>query len=173
MGLFYTRKGDKGSSTVGKKKYAKDSIILEALGELDELNSFIGLVKNFTKEKKLEAVQENLFIIQARVAWIMDKEFESPVITKEKIRVLEKEIDEIEKRLNPKRGFTIPGSSKEESLMNVLRVIARRVERRIATLNKEYKLPPEILMYLNRLSSYFYALARDSAGKIEKKPSYK
>ena len=75
MALFYTGKGDKGVSRVGKKNYPKDSPILEALGDLDELNSFLGLVRSTVKDKKLMAglqtVQQHLFIVQAQIAVLM------------------------------------------------------------------------------------------------------
>ena len=177
MGLFYTGKGDKGSSIVGKKRYPKDSIILKALGDLDELNSFIGLARSSIKKKtigaKLKAVQENLFIIQARIAWIMYPKFKTPEIRKEKIKELEKEIEAIEKKIRPERGFIIPGSGETDSWLDVLRTITRRVERTVNTLHRKHPLPPEILTYLNRLSSYFYALAREQAKKKEPRPSYK
>ena len=75
MPLFYTGKGDAGTSQVGKKKVPKDSPLLEALGDLDELNSLIGVARSGLEDseltKKLKQVQEALFIIQARVAWIL------------------------------------------------------------------------------------------------------
>src|SRR3989344_8706503 len=114
MGLFFTGKGDKGSSHIGKKKYPKDSPIVEALGDLDELNSLLGVVKTQIHRvglsKKLEKIQENLFIIQARIAWLMYPKFPSPQITEDKIRAMEKEIDAIEKKIKPERGFVVSGS---------------------------------------------------------------
>ena len=80
MALFYTGKGDKGQSHIGKKKYSKDSPIMEALGDLDELNSLLGVIRAAAKKglnKKLFLVQENLFIIQARVAWILFPQFKA------------------------------------------------------------------------------------------------
>ncbi|MCH7828713.1 cob(I)yrinic acid a,c-diamide adenosyltransferase [Patescibacteria group bacterium] len=179
MALFYTGKGDKGSSLVGKKKYPKDSPILEVLGDLDELNSLLGLIRSTAKkelQKKLFLVQENLFIIQARIAWLMFKKFESPQMTKGKIRKMEQEIDGMEKKIKPERGFIIPGENEQASWLDYARAVARRAERSAVKLNKKHKLPQELITYLNRLSSYLYALARleISEGKIrEKKPTYK
>ena len=180
MGLFFTGKGDKGSSHIGKKKYPKDSPIVEALGDLDELNSLLGVVKTQIHRvglsKKLEKIQENLFIIQARVAWLMYPKFPSPQITKDKIRAMEKEIDAIEKKIRPERGFIISGSDPVSSWLDMLRAVSRRVERRVVKLHKTRALPQEILSYLNRLSSYLYALARAEAvaKKIkESRPTYK
>ena len=180
MGLFFTGKGDKGSSHIGKKKYPKDSPIVEALGDLDELNSLLGVVKTQIHKpglaRKLEDVQKNLFIIQARIAWIMYPKFPSPQMTKDKIKEMEQEIDAIEKKIKPERGFVIPGSDLIASWLDMLRAVSRRVERRIVKLHKTCFLPQEILMYFNRLSSYLYALARAEvfAKKIkESRPTYK
>lgn len=180
MGLFYTGKGDKGSSQIGKKKVAKDSPIVEALGDLDELNSLIGVVKTQTRKpslaKKLEKVQHNLFIIQARIAWFMYPKFPSPQITEAKIKSMEQEIDAIEKKIKPARGFVVAGSDPVASWLDLLRAVSRRVERSVVKLHKTKPLPQEIITYLNRLSSYLYALARAevSVKKIkELHPNYK
>ncbi len=179
MALFYTGKGDRGSSRIGKKKYPKDSPIVEALGDLDELNSWIGVVKTQVHKpnlaKKLEGVQENLFIIQARIAWLMYPKFPAPQMTEEKIKAMEQEIDSIEKKIKPQRGFVISGSDLVSSWLDMLRAVSRRVERRVVKLHKAQPLPQEILTYLNRLSSYLYALARAEAAekKIkESRPTY-
>ncbi|TSC56912.1 MAG: ATP:cob(I)alamin adenosyltransferase [Parcubacteria group bacterium Greene0714_21] len=188
--LFYTGKGDKGSSVIGKKKFPKDSPVPEVLGELDELNSLIGLFKSTEKGKpfflKLTKVQETLFIIQARIAWILYPKFSSPQVLGEKIKELEKEIERAEKTIHPERGFVISGTNETSSWLDYLRAVARRVERRAYTLSrlrqgyggqaKKYAVPKEILAYLNRLSSYLYALARLEIHKKklkEPKPSYK
>jgi ATP:cob(I)alamin adenosyltransferase len=180
MGLFFTGKGDKGSSHIGGKKYPKDSPIVEALGDLDELNSLIGVVRIHIHRprlaKKLEGVQENLFIIQARIAWLMYPKFPSPQITEEKIKAMEQEINSIEKKIKPERGFVISGSDFVASWLDMLRAVSRRVERRVVKLHKTRALPQEVITYLNRLSSYLYALARAeiSAKKIkESRPTYK
>ena len=175
MGLFYTGKGDKGSSQIGKKKYSKDSPIVEALGDLDELNSFIGVVKTQVHRvglsQKLEQIQENLFIIQARVAWLMYTKLPPPQITEDKVRVMEKEINAIEKKIKPERGFVVSGSDSIASWLDMLRAVSRRAERRVVKLHRTRPLPQEILTYLNRLSSYLYALARaEAAGKKIKEP---
>lgn len=180
MGLFYTGKGDKGTSQVGQKKFPKDSPILEALGDLDELNSLIGLTRSSLKDRamkeKLKHVQEALFIIQARAAWILFPEYTAKELSAQRVVDLEKEIDAIEEKIKPERGFIIPGEEQIAAQLDYIRAVARRVERRIDTLHKKHPLPPEILVYMNRLSSYFYALARYEAFKAkvkESKPSYR
>jgi len=179
MGLFYTGKGDGGSSQVGKKTIPKDSPVIEALGDLDELNSLIGLIRsnlqNKILEEKLKDVQEALFIIQARVAWIMFPEYEAKQLSQERIIRMEQEIDEIEEKIKPERGFVISGEDPGAAQLDYIRAVARRVERKIYTLHGEHELPSEILTYMNRLSSYFYALARYEIFKtkiIETNPKY-
>lgn len=180
MRLFYTGKGDKGSSIIGKKKVPKDSPILEALGELDELNSFIGVVRSTCKQsqlaQKLQNVQQNLFIIQARIAWFLYPKFTPPELKQEKINSLEQEIESAEKTIKPERGFIISGSNAVSAWLDLLRAVSRRVERKVLTISKKYKVPPEILTYLNRLSSYLYALARLEIHRKklkEQKPTYR
>ncbi len=180
--MYYTGKGDKGKSEIGKKKISKDSLILETLGELDELNSLIGLVKNQINKdfrKKLEKIQNDLFIIQANIAWFLYPKFKAPDLEKEKIKKLEEEIEAIEKKIKPERGFVIPGSCLESAWIDYLRSVTRRVERRTVAFNTKFRTKfrknKNILSYLNRLSSYFFALARliayDKAIR-ERKPSY-
>jgi cob(I)alamin adenosyltransferase len=176
--IFYTKKGDKGKSYIKNNFVSKDHVVLEALGELDELNSLIGVVKNYVKEykKKLQEVQENLFIVQAQLAWLLYSKFEKPKLSKEKIEKLEKEIDEIEKKIKPERKFIIPGKEVKSAWLHYLRAVCRRAERKLVSLSKKYKIEKETLAYINRLSSYFYALARlivYKKGLKEDHPKYK
>ncbi len=165
---YFTGKGDKGSSKINKRQFKKNSLILETLGELDELNSLIGLAKNYLPKKyfqNLTNIQNDLFIIQANIACFMIKKFEPPKLTNEKIKNLEKEIKKIEKRINPQHKFIIPGGEKKSAWFDYLRAVTRRIERKVVNFyehqkNKNYQNKNEILSYLNRLSSYFYALAR-------------
>ncbi|OGN33876.1 MAG: ATP:cob(I)alamin adenosyltransferase [Candidatus Wildermuthbacteria bacterium RIFCSPHIGHO2_01_FULL_48_25] len=180
MPLFYTGKGDKGSSSIGKKRIPKDNPIVCALGDLDELNSFVGFarafLKNKTLSKKLERVQQDLFIIQAETAWFLYPKFKAPKLKEERIRAVEKEIDEMERKIQPERSFVLPGSNTSSALLHVLRSVARRSERSMFIVSKKKKVSKEVLTYLNRLSSYLYALARMEAhGKKikETKPTYK
>ncbi len=181
--VYYTKTGDQGNSKIGNKYIKKDSLILETLGELDELNSLIGLAKNYLPSKyfsKLTEIQNDLFIIQANIAWFMFKKFNPPQLEAKKIKNLEKEIQDIEKKIKPKHKFIIPGSQKYSAWFDYLRAVTRRVERRLVKFygnlkGKNYKNKEEILSYLNRLSSYFYALARLMAYNMkvkEKEPWY-
>ena len=188
--MLYTGKGDKGTTKVldSKERFSKGSEMAEALGSLDELNSFLGLCKfkarqmqdkgvgtGKKKEKIFEIlreIQENLFIIQAQVAGADKK------INKSKLSKVEKITNIIEKEIPPLRGFSISGGTELSALLDIARTIARRTERNIVTI-KELglrKLPGQTLSYLNRLSSLLFALARLSnhrSGIREEAPSYK
>lgn len=179
MRLFYTQKGDKGVSHVGKTKVFKTCLEVEALGQLDEFNSIIGVLKSQKISKELSnilhQVQENLFIIQAHVAYAMLKEKRIPPNFPEvKVRETEKIIDLLEKKLKPARGFVISGANQISSWLDFLRAKSRNVERSVLKIGKIDKLNPGIKAYLNRLSSLLFALARwEARGKKERHPKYK
>lgn len=176
--MLYTRKGDAGTTKTFRcdQRISKSYATAEALGALDEINSFLGLAKVKSAgqdfEKIVHNIQENLFIIQAEVAGF-EKDF-----PESKIVELENLTDTIEKKLPPIKTFFISGGTELASLFDISRTIARRAERRVVAVNEELekKLRPVTLGYLNRLSSVLYALARYSnflAGIEAKAPGYK
>jgi ATP:cob(I)alamin adenosyltransferase len=185
--MLYTKKGDNGTTkTFGcDQRISKSSIIAEALGALDEANSFLGLARAKTAgtsfridsgETKFSdlilEVQQNLFIIQAEVAG------STLTITKEKINKIENIVDEIEKVLPPIKSFFLSGATESSATFDFARTLARRAERRVVVAKEEGKITAsaESLSYLNRLSSLLYALARISGhlnGAKEIKPDYK
>jgi len=183
--MLYTRKGDNGTTkTFGcDQRISKSSIIAEALGSLDEINSFLGFCKIKTRKEKLlidklnvdqiiHDIQKNLFIIQAELAGA------SMSIDEEKVKELEKIIDCIEKELPPIKTFFISGGTELASIFDIARTISRRAERRVITVADEGKveIKPFTKAYLNRLSSVLYAFARLSnyrAGITEEGPDYK
>ena len=188
--MLYTRKGDKGTTKVldSKERFSKGSDMAEALGSLDELNSFLGLCKFKArqvqdkgvmlgkKEEKtseiLREVQENLFIIQAQVAGTNKR------ISKVKITKVERIVDLIEQEIPPLKGFSITGGTELSALLDTARTLARRTERRVVLIKESglRRLPGNTLPYLNRLSSLLFALARLSnhrSGIKEERPSYK
>ena len=177
MGIFYTRKGDGGFSHIGKVKINKIDCNIEALGQLDELNCLIGILKsNNTKlelMKILHEVQESLFIIQAIVAYKMlsDKRV-PPQIGDNKIKSIEALIDKIETSLKVEKKFVIPGTNKISAELDYIRAKSRTVERSILAVKIKNKL---INSYLNRLSSLFFALARQEGQRNGKElsPRYK
>jgi cob(I)alamin adenosyltransferase len=185
--MLYTRKGDDGKTKIFHcdQKISKSSIIAEALGTLDEINSFLGIIKakinqGGTLIDLIRQIQENLFIIQAELAG-SDKKINS-----EKILEMEKMIDDIEKELPPIKTFFISGTTELSALFDFARTLARRAERRVVAClddssrravadEGKMSISPETLTYLNRLSSLLYAFARQSAyksGVKEQNPSY-
>lgn len=185
MGIFYTKKGDRGKSYVGKKVIEKTCLEVEALGQLDELNSMIGVVKNLKSSKMwralLHQVQENLFIIQSHIANLMlGGGFKTPQFSNVKIKEIEKIIDGIERKLPPLKKFVIPGANLFSAWLDLLRAKSRNVERSVLKIFENKKLNTSsnldvsnIRSYLNRLSSLFFALARwEARGKKEQHPKY-
>lgn len=183
--MLYTRKGDKGTTKVFDTKsgtrISKSSCQTESLGTLDELNSFLGLVKiksekvdwsvcDISLEKIVFWVQNNLFIIQAQIAGA-DKNIEE-----NKIIEMENWIDSIEKELPPITTFFISGGTELASLLDISRTMTRKAERRvIKSVEEGVAVNPNTLVFLNRLSSLFYALARLTnykSGIKEVAPSY-
>ena len=185
--MLYTGKGDKGTTKffdTGKGvRVSKGSLVAEALGALDELNSFLGLVKAKAREddsevagEKLSAVlheiQETLFIVQAEMAGA-DKR-----VTEEKVKKIEKITDVIEAEIPKITGFSIPGGTELSALLDVARATARRTERGVtrAVEAGERELSEHTRAYVNRLSSVLFALARlanHRAEVPEQNPSYK
>lgn len=181
--MLYTGKGDNGKTTTFgcDQKISKSSAITEALGCLDEVNSFLGIVKvgaqdlgfmiqDLRIDQVVENIQQNLFIIQAELAGSEKK------ITEDKLRECELLIGNIEKELPPIKTFFISGGTELASLFDFARTLARRAERRVVgVFDDGQHLGDFTVSYLNRLSSLLYALARfsnHSAGIIETPPKY-
>jgi cob(I)alamin adenosyltransferase len=190
MGLFYTGKGDAGSSDLGGgTSVDKTSLEMSVLGNLDELNSLLGLIRSREKSdhtrRILRTAQEDLFTIQANIAALMfpdpdddsknNKKHEPPVLDQKKVKKIEKWIDVFESLVNPERGFVISGENEQSAWLDYSRAIARRAERSALHLNKKKNVNPDVLAYLNRLSSLLFALARvtsKEAGADEEHPKY-
>ena len=184
--MLYTRKGDDGTTKTFAcdQKISKSSAIAEALGTLDETNSFLGLCKVKSKKEKLvipngtpahetiHDIQKNLFIVQAEIAG------SKMSITEDKVKEVEKIVDDIEKELPPIKSFFISGGTKLAALFDTARTIERRAERRVVQVYEErdVEVGEFTKAYLNRLSSLLYALARLSnykSGIDEEGPDYK
>jgi cob(I)alamin adenosyltransferase len=163
---IYTKKGDKGetglfSSNKAKKvRTSKASSRIEAIGSIDEANTFLGLADSFTKDKKLkskiENIQKHLFEIGASLAGAGIK------IDKKLATQMEAEIDEMDKILPKLTNFILPGGGKSGSFLFMARTFVRRAERKVVALSKKEKVYPNVIIYLNRLSDYVYTLARFS-----------
>jgi cob(I)alamin adenosyltransferase len=182
---LYTRAGDTGTTRTFScdQRISKSSTIAEALGTLDEVNSFLGLCVAGARDATLalgdsavadivRATQETLFIIQAELAGAPGK-----TVSVEKVKEIEQIVDHIEKELPPIKTFFIPGADELSARFDSARTIARRAERRVVAVIEEGKtgIGEYSLAYLNRLSSLLYALARHAnhvAGVTEMPPSY-
>ena len=183
--MLYTRKGDSGTTkTFGcDQRVSKSSLIAEALGNLDEINSFLGLCKVASTKTKFKlankklsdivhGIQENLFIVQAELAGAEKRVGEA------KVKEAEFFIDKAEKELPPIHSFFISGGTELAAMFDIARTVSRRAERRVVAVADEgkRKVDKHTLAYLNRLSSLLYALARFSNHKsriIEPSPKYK
>jgi len=185
--MLYTGKGDKGDTRTLRQKssgrVSKASCQTEALGTLDELNSFLGLCKvkaaklswkieGMTAAELLNRAQQDLFIIQAELAGA-DK-----TIKASKVGELEVSVDEIEKLMPPIKTFFVSGGTELGAMFDVARTFARRAERTVirAVEAGEVTIGDHTRAYLNRLSSLCYALARYSNFKAnvkEEPPRYK
>lgn len=172
--MLYSGKGDKGTTTHLKSatRIPKDDPVIEALGELDELGALLGVCKlktDGTALQLIERLQQHLFIAQAQIAGANKK------ITSEKTQELEVAIDEIELKLPPINTFLVAGGTELSAFLDYARAVSRRVERRIVTLALSDPEDAELLVYMNRLSSLLYALARlsnEESGITEKPPTY-
>lgn len=175
--MLYTGKGDNGTTSAFgcNQRFSKSSAIAEALGTLDEVNSFLGVVKMNTHAGDvaniLADVQQNLFTIQAEVAGAEKHTSEA------KVRELENIINAIEAELPPIKTFFVSGGTELASLLDFARTLSRRAERRVVGVADEgvTKVGKDTLAYLNRLSSLLYALARQTnykSGITEESPKY-
>ncbi|MFA7245044.1 MAG: cob(I)yrinic acid a,c-diamide adenosyltransferase [Candidatus Magasanikbacteria bacterium] len=164
---IYTKTGDKGeTSLLGGKRVFKNCVEIEAIGEVDELNSFLGMLlssleNNFKKEKLfLQKIQNNLFNIGSALAAVQTDLVKIPQINKSATNSLEKAIDQMEKELPKLTQFILPGGHTSASLAFQTRAVCRRAERIIIKLNEHYVINKNILSYINRLSDYLFVLAR-------------
>ena len=169
----YTKKGDAGETALlGGRRVSKSHMRIEAYGTLDELNAFVGLLRDHvslenTIEQLLE-IQDRIFTIGSHMA--MDKEdskMKLPDIRKTDITDLEQWIDKMEAELEPMRSVVLPGGHVTLSYCHVARPVCRRVERATVSLAHEEHINPDILSYINRLSDYFFMLGRFLAKSLE------
>ncbi len=164
---LYTKTGDKGQTgLIGGTRVPKNDSRIEAYGTVDELNSFIGLLTTYEigedTQRFLRSIQYNLFAVGSHLATDTSKVSVSEVsiLKDESIALIEQEIDRIDAMLPTLNSFVLPGGSQTGALSHVCRTITRRVERRLFDLNELYTVDSQIIIYINRLSDYFFALSR-------------
>lgn len=163
---IYTRKGDSGlTSLIDGDIVNKHNLSVDAYGTIDELNSFLGLLKDYIKDDKikdiLNKIQIKIFSIGSILASGKNKNISEKVkIEKKDVEYIELEIDRLNKDLPELKNFVIPGGHKTSSYSHVCRSICRRAERKISELNNKSSVDSNILAYVNRLSDFFFVLSR-------------
>jgi cob(I)alamin adenosyltransferase len=163
---IYTKGGDKGeTSLLGGTRVAKSHERVEAYGNLDELNSFLGLIRDQAIRPHyrdiLIRVQERLFTAEALVARDPEKETRPlPSLNDDDVLLLEQEIDAMNEELPPLSNFILPGGHPTVSYCHVARTVCRRAERSLIRLDQVSPVEAIIIRYINRLSDYLFVLAR-------------
>lgn len=170
---IYTKRGDQGeTSLLAGQKVKKHDIRIETYGTTDELNAWIGLIRDQAEEadtrERLVAIQDRLFTIGAILA-SGDKDMADklPDIKESDVDELEHAMDEMDKELPPMRSFVLPGGHTTVSYCHIARCICRRAERKATHLAELEEVSGLILKYLNRLSDYLFVLARKLTQTLE------
>ncbi len=173
---IYTKTGDKGTTSLFTgKRVPKHHIRIESYGTLDELNSWIGLLRDQKIDSHHQAVlaqiQDKLFTLGAILATEPNKDnrLKIPRVTEEDSILLEKEMDEMNASLPPMTHFILPGGHTTVSYCHVARTVCRRAERMISLLHEAEPLPNTLLAYINRLSDYLFVLARKLSKDLKAK----
>ncbi len=168
---IYTKTGDDGQTGLfGGKRLPKNHLRIEAYGTVDELNAYLGVVRDSTKDAHtllvLKEIQDRLFAVGASLATDPEKNLSTPDIKEEDVRMLEEEIDDMDAELPPLKNFILPGGHTTVSFCHVARCVCRRAERLVVALHAEEPVAPELLHYLNRLSDYLFVLSRKLASDL-------
>ena len=163
---IYTKTGDKGQTSLfGGKRVPKHDIRIDAYGTVDELNSYIGLIRDQDIDQDsitvLIEVQDRLFTLGAILATEPgNTKVKVPQLINEDILLLEREIDKMNEHLPEMRSFVLPGGHTTVSYCHITRCVCRRAERLISHLSESEEVNEIVLQYLNRLSDYLFVLAR-------------
>jgi len=168
LNKIYTKTGDKGETALGDgTRVAKTSPRVEAYGTVDELNSIVGIAVFHAEGKireQLQTIQNDLFDLGADlcvpVTQNVKAEYPPLRMIKAQVERLESEIDQVNKDLSPLRSFVLPGGTLLASYLHQCRTVARRAERLTVGLSKHESINPDTIKYLNRLSDWFFVMAR-------------
>lgn len=163
---IYTRKGDSGkTSLIGGSRVSKHDLRIESYGTVDELNSYIGLIRDHEIGKdareSLLIIQDRLFTLGSQLAAEPGKsKMVLPELFEEDIVYLEEQIDKMDEELEPMRSFVLPGGHPIVSYAHISRCVCRRAERLTVHLAEVNEVDERIIRYLNRLSDYLFTLSR-------------
>lgn len=172
--LVYTKTGDKGTtSLIGGTRVPKHHLRLEAYGTIDELNSFLGMIRSYDVEEtvvnSLVDIQRILFVIGAYLATDTEASDlrDRLKCDEDQIFYLENEMDRMERTLPPLTNFLLPGGNPVVSSCHIARTICRRAERRVNEMHESMEINDWVLRYLNRLSDYLFVLSRFLSNQLK------
>lgn len=159
---IYTKSGDKGKTSLGTgERLLKSHSRIQAIGDVDEVNSFLGLVVHFSTDgvmnDLLQKIQNDLFDVGADLCM---PDLKKITITADYVTRIEQAIDHYNQHLKPLTSFVLPGGTGVSTHLHLVRTICRRAERSITALAAEDTVNPYLLSYINRLSDLFFVLAR-------------
>ncbi|HEU5303390.1 MAG TPA: cob(I)yrinic acid a,c-diamide adenosyltransferase [Gemmatimonadales bacterium] len=166
---IYTRTGDAGETGLfGGGRVPKDHPRVAAYGDIDELNSVIGMIRATEPvelfDDLLQSIQHDLFAIGGHLATPdperVTQALEKASVSPEQVARFERVIDEADRELAPLRAFVLPGGSPKAAAMHLGRTVCRRAERSVVGLAHDSQVPGLFLVYLNRLSDLLFTLAR-------------
>ena len=163
---IYTKTGDQGTTALfGGKRVSKADLRIETYGTIDELNAWIGLLRdqqvNEGRKNFLVDIQDRLFTIGSILATEPgNTKVKIPSLEDQDVSLLEKEIDHMDAQLPPMRSFVLPGGHQSVSFCHVSRTVCRRAERLTISLSTNEGVDPRVIQYLNRLSDYLFVLSR-------------
>lgn len=170
---IYTKTGDKGKTSLfGGSKVSKAHLRIESYGTIDELNSYVGLVRdqeiNAVRKDELVEIQDRLFTIGSILATEPgNTKVKVPSLSNTDVSFLESRIDEMEETLPPMKSFILPGGHQSVSFCHVARCVCRRAERLVIELNETEPVEATVYQYLNRLSDYLFVLSRKMSTELQ------
>ena len=169
---IYTKTGDQGTTALfGGQRLPKSDLRIETYGTIDELNSFLGLLRdqqvNVNRKETLLEIQDRLFTIGSMLATEPgNTKVKIPSLQEGDVVFLENEIDKMDAQLPPMKFFVLPGGHESISIGHVVRTVCRRAERLVIGLREQAPVDALVIKYLNRLSDYLFVLCRMIAHEL-------
>ncbi len=169
---IYTKTGDSGTTSLfGGKRVSKADLRIDTYGTVDELNSYIGLVRdqdvNSKRKDILVEIQDRLFTIGSILATEPgNTKVKIPSLLEEDVLLLEKEMDAMDAELPAMKFFVLPGGHQSVSFCHVARTVCRRAERLTIALHSHEAIDTLVIKYLNRLSDYLFMLSRKMTSEL-------
>ena len=165
LNKIYTKTGDNGDTALGDgQRVLKDSLRVNAYGNVDELNASIGVITLYATEglkRKLKNIQNDLFDLGADLCVpIAEKNNQRLRVSSKQVETIEAEIDEMNNILEPLNSFVLPGGCKSATFLHLARTICRRAERSVVSLRSKEEINDSALVYLNRLSDWLFVASR-------------